>query len=1469
MIEENLRKEPLNKVLERAIKEVNVEKVRALIEDQGVLVDSRILEQLLEKYLLSGVPSQAIGFLLEKGAKFNVSIIEKAVRFNNSREDLMKRNRPVGDPICPINLADSIKEMITKAPESIGSVDSIIYEESSLEEQSLLELVQLCIDNEKIRCDSFAFSMSIKKSAPDSVIKLLSKQEGVLQHSQDNINTALEKNRSAYVLNLLMKPKEQKNINNFDKHEWLRGLLKKAIDNKCSFEVIKTLIDKLKEKEEELKEKEEELKEKIGYNDADVEDCIQKRKNLLGQAAHIGVSSLDVLRELMKDVDETILTNALSRLVNSSNKKFYTESQEEVFDLLLEKGARLDIGNASIRNGFYQKMFIQAEKLANLLEANELASDDESEEKVSRYLQRLKLMVIKIGIKSEDDIKKREQELEEREQELEEREQELEERKQELSYNLVLNVPREIKSQEKVIKSLLLCGVDPNFVSDGQLYNGLRQSVDELIKGWKNIQQQTITQNATVLHALYQGDKTGGAPFVNLPSDMVNEISGFLGKGRGLSTDDISDAANQGFEKVDKTLKLFSLLSDLSKIIDDKPKSKNLIDDFLKELSKQNSRKIADEPRSENWIDDCLEELPTTNHNNKDIEKRALVKALRFCMIDFQKGIINNEVFKNILLSGAEIVGLLDKMKDGEEESKGEPKNDYQDVSPGSYENALKRFDNLLRSMQNSIDGTELRIACQTYVQEDRCSAIFKYTQGNGYEIKPHKVDLPDMSIHQIQYSADNFKWERLSFDLTQEEALKIYSNIRDFLLNPSSLRYLAHIDTELGSRMQKKINDKPKDELKEDELKKNRPDYVIAGKGCFIPGPPPSDAVLYKYDGLLNYLLLEEEKKRGVNVEGYTPRFAEFIEQDVANKFVADGHTFSEDMKRNGFIFHGKYSHRLQLLTIMKACEEGALDLNIEEGSNRRNLTQKELLELFTTVHIESPSGAKVSLWGMLLDSSFDNVYFAASQQEDEEKIDPNQYYDPAKQLFSIRSPDIINSILMCFDNVLDLENLGSYLRNSHYKVAAQMCQQAQDLMPSIQTKTFADLYTPCMIFQSSDGLHVSITANSVISPLTDSTHSDKYEPVTKKDDKGKDVVIHKNIRKKIVAESNNRTHIIAEFPDEYIKRKREESIERKREESSNSRDFIEVIPHEIVSEGNTLTVTCLDDDAISEVIAALDENITELVIDKSFIGNKGCKALADGLKNNRSLQKLSLKKSRYMGADGLSYLLKALKEGENQINSLEIVGGSFYFPEQAAQDLVNNEKITTFSMTEDEKILIVGRDMKTITNKENFVTSLTPCKEIAEKLHEEYTGRQTRKLTEKEIELIAETKKMSTLDQRDYYGYYSELYGEIDPEHKEPMFAIRCLSYLFFIMGEPLEYIDFSNVKEDGPLDILLKAIARNISDTLCEHIMPEKVEKNIHDRKPQDDKTQQDDKASPKTSVKRPSSPIDPDSQINWRN
>ncbi len=282
----------------------------------------------------------------------------------------------------------------------------------------------------------------------------------------------------------------------------------------------------------------------------------------------------------------------------------------------------------------------------------------------------------------------------------------------------------------------------------------------------------------------------------------------------------------------------------------------------------------------------------------------------------------------------------------------------------------------------------------------------------------------------------------------SKKQITEIFEKIAQILEDPHRIfHYLQSLDRALGERMAAQG-------IGEID---NRPQYLIAGVGNFIPGPWPENYRPLKKNKALDLELLEREQRVGLNLDG-VGKFFGFVGNDSANEFVKEGHIFTENEHSSKFLFHGKYTHRLAFEVIRQAAQSGDLDLTIGNSE----LTQKQLLNLITFTWGKE-SG--LMSWGLLLDYSKSAEAASKHEREPDGFEKRMSDLDPRTYDFNSRSPFIFRSLITCFGGD-ELPNLSSYLLDSHYKEVAQMIYKIRggDFERKLDEVPYEFIYTCCM---------------------------------------------------------------------------------------------------------------------------------------------------------------------------------------------------------------------------------------------------------------------------------------------------------------------------------------------------------------------------------------------------------------------
>ena len=119
-------------------------------------------------------------------------------------------------------------------------------------------------------------------------------------------------------------------------------------------------------------------------------------------------------------------------------------------------------------------------------------------------------------------------------------------------------------------------------------------------------------------------------------------------------------------------------------------------------------------------------------------------------------------------------------------------------------------------------------------------------------------------------------------------------------------------------------------------------------------------------YYGLLNSTLLESEQATGINLplpdnDEYSPvaSFVGFVLPQTADSHVLQNRIWREAINFAGSLFHGKDTHRLQLIAIFEAVKQGIIKFDAYE------LKADDLFKLFIYTEVNA-----IKLWNILLDN-------------------------------------------------------------------------------------------------------------------------------------------------------------------------------------------------------------------------------------------------------------------------------------------------------------------------------------------------------------------------------------------------------------------------------------------------------------------------------------------------------------------
>lgn len=289
----------------------------------------------------------------------------------------------------------------------------------------------------------------------------------------------------------------------------------------------------------------------------------------------------------------------------------------------------------------------------------------------------------------------------------------------------------------------------------------------------------------------------------------------------------------------------------------------------------------------------------------------------------------------------------------------------------------------------------------------DKCKVDPTYqVEAEQITIQASKVPPPEVKVADLNIP------EYLLKLYSGEEITHIANQLIHFASDPFKVAsHLKDLDEDLGKEMEKNQVVSHQDILS---------DYLIAGRGNFIPGAPPPSYIPLKKGRLLDSILLKKEGLRDVNKYGYVVKFIGFISSMIADRVVASGQLFNENKQVNRVLLHGSYTHRLLLEAFAHAIDKGDINLKVQTGK----LNFLQLLEML--VSVKTKSG--LSIWETVLDTVED------SERASIAPCDSKQFS------FSCRSPFILNSLLLCFGKELGLPNLQTYLLDSHYKAAYEM---------------------------------------------------------------------------------------------------------------------------------------------------------------------------------------------------------------------------------------------------------------------------------------------------------------------------------------------------------------------------------------------------------------------------------------------
>jgi len=270
------------------------------------------------------------------------------------------------------------------------------------------------------------------------------------------------------------------------------------------------------------------------------------------------------------------------------------------------------------------------------------------------------------------------------------------------------------------------------------------------------------------------------------------------------------------------------------------------------------------------------------------------------------------------------------------------------------------------------------------------------------------------------------------SMGINQDEVKQLFQHFESLIRDPFAL--LDHL---------KPIENALAIELKKRKIKfntDNTPQFLIAGKGHYIPGYKPVKYQTKNKNRIIDYILLQKEQAMGMNKAG-TPIFAGLIDDKIAEDFVSHGYIFKEDASIGKLLLHSKNAHRLIFQAFMESLKNTAF----------KNLTGKNLLKLLIQGKVDS-----TSLWDHLIDSYSDTI--AAAYQSNKPQIQlgvQSLTLDNTHYTFSSQNPGVFNSLLLCFGEDFGLTQLQACLLDSHWKLADQMIQKNAPTEESHKIKT------------------------------------------------------------------------------------------------------------------------------------------------------------------------------------------------------------------------------------------------------------------------------------------------------------------------------------------------------------------------------------------------------------------------------
>jgi len=247
----------------------------------------------------------------------------------------------------------------------------------------------------------------------------------------------------------------------------------------------------------------------------------------------------------------------------------------------------------------------------------------------------------------------------------------------------------------------------------------------------------------------------------------------------------------------------------------------------------------------------------------------------------------------------------------------------------------------------------------------DFVAACAKQWSDKAFEFKSIQIEAPATEQPLTVLSEALMHSDNLSFQISATDITRIMNQIILILRQPN-----------LVAELLKDLDHALSEEMKKNGIQfseKDLPEYVIAGKGHFIPGPPPEGYHPRKKARILDALLLKREMDQNVNPEGVSPKFTGFVDFEKADPFVAAGHIFTENKQVSRLLLHGSLTHRIIIDAIWRAKENGKLNFQYGDG---KELSLKQLIELLVNTTHYFDVRKIMSLWTITIDYLGDTKY-------------------------------------------------------------------------------------------------------------------------------------------------------------------------------------------------------------------------------------------------------------------------------------------------------------------------------------------------------------------------------------------------------------------------------------------------------------------------------------------------------------